>query len=58
MTFNCRTAYDKQRCRATCPLGEYTRVCVMLENRAARAIKANKVHGARGNGRVVTAITK
>lgn len=56
MTFNCRTSYDKQQYRATCPLGEST--CVCDENRAARAIKANKVHGARGNGRVVTAITK
>lgn len=38
--------------------GGCTCVCKMLENRAARAIRANKVHRARGNGRVATAIAK
>lgn len=57
MTFNCRTAYDKQHVELRVRW-ENILACAMLENRAARAIKANKVHGARGNGRVVTAITK
>lgn len=33
-------------------------MCVVLENRAAKVIKANKVHGARGNGRMVNGITE
>lgn len=50
-----RTAYNKQHEELT---GENTRrIWLCVKNRAAGAIKANKVHRARGNGRMVNGIT-